>query len=114
MVDRKDSTQYGLIRLYDIEPASFTWDSWILDKKKPRKVALESFLIYTVGFDGLDYDRAVFDVRVDNTHTLKFHRRFEACENGSDELNINFDYSCERFEAHREANIRTVLTEAPQ
>ena len=115
VIERKDGTRCGLVRLYDIEADRFTWGSWILDENKPRKAALESaVLIYEVGFDGLDCDRAVFDVRVDNTHTLAFHRRFGARETGSDELNIYFDYPRERFEADYETHMSTLQAEALQ
>ena len=98
VIERKDGTRCGLVRLYDIEAESFTWGSWILDEKKPRKAALESaVLIYTIGFDGLACDRAVFDVRNDNIHTLAFHRRFGAHEVASDELNVYFNYEQSQF-----------------
>ena len=102
VIERKDSTRCGLVRLYDIEAESFTWGSWILDENKPRKAALESaVLIYQIGFEGLGCVRAVFDVRNDNTHTLSFHRRLKAREVGSDELNVYFVYEQKRFEADR-------------
>jgi RimJ/RimL family protein N-acetyltransferase len=98
VIERKNGTRCGLVRLYDIEAESFTWGSWILDEKKPRKAALESaVLIYTIGFDGLACDRAVFDVRNDNIHTLAFHRRFGAHEVASDELNVYFNYEQSQF-----------------
>ena len=45
VIERKDGTRCGLVRLYDIEAASFTWGSWILDENKPRKAALESAIL---------------------------------------------------------------------
>jgi len=100
VIERKDGTRCGLVRLYDIEAESFTWGSWILDENKTRKAALESaFLIYEIGFDGLDCDHAVFDVRSDNIHTLTFHRRLGAHAVASDELNVYFIYEQSQFAA---------------
>ena len=102
LIERKDGTQCGLVRLYDIEAESFTWGSWILDENKTPKAALESaVLIYDVGFYGLGCNRAVFDVRSDNTHTLAFHRRFGAHEVASDELNVYFNYEKKQFDSDR-------------
>ena len=112
VIERKDGTRCGLVRLYDIKAESFTWGSWILDEKKPRKAALESaVLIYTIGFDGLACDRAVFDVSNDNIHTLAFHRRFGALETGHDELNTYFEYPRARFEKDKMAHFSILESE---
>ena len=102
VIERKDGTRCGLVRLYDVEAESFTWGSWILDENKPRKAALESaILIYEVGFDGLGCDHAVFEVRNDNSHTLAFHRRLGAREIATDELNVYFNYEQRQFDSDR-------------
>ena len=102
VIEQKDGTRCGLVRLYDIEAGSFTWGSWILDENKPRKAALESaLLVYEIGFERLGCDRAVFDVRSDNNHTLAFHRRFGANETDADELNVYFYYARSTFNADR-------------
>ena len=107
MIERKDGTRCGLVRLYDIEAESFTWGSWILDENKPPRAALESaVLIYDVGFDGLGCSCAVFDVRSDNTHTLAFHRRLGAHEVASDELNVFFNYTREQFDTGRTHHLK--------
>jgi RimJ/RimL family protein N-acetyltransferase len=102
VIERKDGTRCGLVRLYDIEAACFTWGSWILDENKPSKAALESaLLIYDIGFERIGCDYAVFDVRSDNTHTLAFHRRFGAEETDVDELNVYFYYARSKFDTDR-------------
>ena len=102
VIERKDGTRCGLVRLYDIDADSFTWGSWILDENKPRKAALESaILIYEVGFDGLGCDHAVFDVRNDNSYTLAFHRRLDTLGIATDELNVYFNYEQRQFVSDR-------------
>jgi len=102
VIEWKDGTRCGLVRLYNIEAASFIWGSWILDENKPRKTALESaILIYEVGFDGLGCDHTVFDVRNDNSYTLAFHRRLDARGIATDELNVYFNYEQRQFDSDR-------------
>ncbi|AWB50710.1 N-acetyltransferase (plasmid) [Gemmobacter aquarius] len=102
VIERRDGTRCGLVRLYDIKGGSFTWGSWILDEHKPPKAALESAtLLYMVAFDGLGLSTATFDVRRENATTLAFHRRFGATETGETAQDVYFTYPRERFETDR-------------
>ena len=102
MIERKDGTRCGLVRLYDIRAESFTWGSWILDHNKTRKAALESaLLVYIIAFDLLGLQTAIFDVRRDNANTLAFHRRFGAIQTHETDQDIYFTYPRSRFEADR-------------
>ena len=102
VIERKDGTRCGLVRLYDIGAESFTWGSWILDHNKTPKAALESaVLVYIAAFEGLGLPKAQFDVRRDNANTLAFHRRFGATETHETDQDIYFTYLRNRFEADR-------------
>lgn len=95
---RQDDLPCGVVRLYEIKDGQFTWGSWILDKNKPPKAALDSaLLIYRFAFEVLACELSIFDVRVENSRTLAFHRRFGAVETGVDELNVYFELSREQF-----------------
>lgn len=97
-----DGLPCGLVRLYNISEVSFTWGSWILASNKPPKAALESAVLsFGVGFEELDRERAMIDVRRKNTHAIAFYRRFGAREIGADDVNLYFDYTRARFEADR-------------
>lgn len=99
VIERKDGTRCGLVRLYDIGAERFTWGSWILDHNKTRKAALESaVLVYMAGFEGLGLAKAQFDVRRDNANTLAFHMRFGATETHETDQVIYFTYSRGQFE----------------
>lgn len=114
VIERKDGTRCGLVRLYDMEADSFTWGSWILDENKPRKAALESaLLIYQIGFVGLHRVCAIFEVLNENSHTLAFHRRFGALETDRDELNTYFEYTLARFESDKTAHFSILKREKP-
>jgi len=102
VIERKDGTRCGLVRLYDIEADSFTWGSWMLDENKPRKAALESAVLsFGVGFELLQRDLAKVDVRVDNFHATAFYRRLGMTETHRTEQDIFFSYPRAQFAADR-------------
>jgi len=100
VIERRDNVPCGLVRLYDITNESFTWGSWILDRNKPPKAALESaMLIYRVGLCQLDIPKAAFEVRRDNDHTIAFHRRFGATQTDETSVDLFFEYTKSQFMA---------------
>ena len=104
MIERKDGTRCGLVRLYDIKADSFTWGSWILDENKTRKAALESAVLsFDVGFDALGVQLANVDVRVANEHAAAFYRRLGMAETLRIDGQIFFAYPRARFDADKEA-----------
>lgn len=91
IIESKDGTPYGTIRIYDIRDNSFCWGSWIVMKETPHYVAMESaLLIYEFGFKILHFDKSHFDVRKDNERVVSFHKRFGAEISGEDPLNYYF------------------------
>ena len=114
IIERRDGTPCGTVRLYDINAECFTWGSWILDHNKPHKAALESaFLIYKSAFDLLKLSEARFDVRRDNENTLAFHRRFGATEIHADEQDVFFVYPNTRFAADQGSYLAILECENP-
>jgi RimJ/RimL family protein N-acetyltransferase len=104
VIERKNGTRCGLVRLYDIGQDSFTWGSWILDHNKTPKAALESAVLsFGVGFDTLGLPVALIDVRIGNDQALKFYRRLGMTELRRDDLNIYFSYLSSQFDADRGA-----------
>ncbi|MGV0908807.1 GNAT family N-acetyltransferase [Martelella sp. FOR1707] len=102
VIERKDGVRCGLVRLYDITGAQFTWGSWILDHNKPRKAALESALLsFGVGFEMLKLDVANVDVRKQNTHAEAFYRRLGMTETHRTEQDIFFVYPRAQFDADK-------------
>ncbi|MDZ4093833.1 MAG: GNAT family N-acetyltransferase [Paracoccaceae bacterium] len=94
---RDDGRACGAVRIYGVTPpqeggGQFTWGSWILDAAKPARAALDSaLLVYRFGFDVLGLARAVFDVRCENAHTLRFHDRFGAPRVGQDAQDVFYE-----------------------
>jgi RimJ/RimL family protein N-acetyltransferase len=104
VIERKDGTPCGVVRLYEIDTNSFTWGSWILEANKPPKAALESaVLIYQIAFDLLDLESARFDVRRENENKLKFHRRFGATETHQTQTDVFFTYARSQYQTDRES-----------
>lgn len=103
---RSDARPCGLVRLYDIQDGQFTWGSWILDRNKTPKAALESaLLIYVKGFEELGLRKSVFDVRAGNARTLAFHSRFGAVETGRDAQDVFFEYTAAQFRTDKERHM---------
>ncbi len=102
VIERKDGTRCGLVRLYDIKADSFTWGSWILDENKTLKAALESAVLsFGIGFDTLGMHAANVDVRVANEHAEAFYRRLGMVETHRTDQDIFFNYTREQFETGR-------------
>lgn len=109
VIERKDGTRCGLVRLYEIKVDSFTWGSWILDENKPRKAALESAVLsFGIGFEVLQRDLAKVDVRVDNTHATAFYRRLGMTEIYRTAQDIYFSYPRVRFAADRAKYLKLI------
>ena len=107
VIERKDGTRCGLVRLYDIEAESFTWGSWILDENKPRKAALESAVLsFGIGFGALGMHSANVDVRVANEHAAAFYRRLGMVETHQTNQDIFFSYTREQFKTERTHHLK--------
>ena len=88
----------GLVRVYDLQPLSFCWGSWLIKDDAPKTTAIESaLLIYEFGFGQLKYKKAHFDVRKGNQRVIAFHQRFGAQIVDEDELNYYFNYKVEDY-----------------
>lgn len=102
VIERKDGTRCGLVRLYEILVDNFTWGSWILDHNKTRKAALESAVLsFGVGFERLGKREALVDVRIANAKAHAFYVRLGMTEIRRDNHDIYLVYPRERFEADR-------------
>ncbi len=89
IIERNDGIPCGTVRVYDLREDSFCWGSWILNEDKTRFAALESaFLVYTFGFNKLNYKKAHFDVRKENSKVISFHEKMGAIRTGETELDI--------------------------
>lgn len=94
VIENKQAEKLGLVRVYDLQPDSFCWGSWLIKDDAPKTTAIESaLLVYEFGFGMLQYKQAHFDVRKGNNRVIAFHTRFGAKTVGEDELNIYFHYA---------------------
>jgi RimJ/RimL family protein N-acetyltransferase len=81
----------GAVRLYDFQPSSFCWGSWIIKPDSPRKTAIESAInIYEFAFEVLGFSQSHFDVRNKNINVINFHKRMGAQIVKSNELDTFF------------------------
>lgn len=98
IIESKLGEKLGLVRVYDLQPDSFCWGSWLIKENAPKTTAIESaLLIYEFGFGQLDYKKAHFDVRKGNERVIAFHQRFGTQVVKEDELNYYFNYTIEDY-----------------
>ena len=109
IIERHDGLRCGTVRLYDIREDSFTWGSWILDHNKPKKAALESALLsFGAGFESLNKEKALIEVRHLNTHAIAFYRRFGAIETGRDAENLYLTLSRVAYQNNKSVFFRAI------
>lgn len=103
IIESQHHEPLGLVRIYDLQPESFCWGSWLIKDQAPKSTAIESALcIYEFGFYCLGYPKAHFDVRKDNQRVIAFHQRFGAKIIKQDQHNIYFNYTIEAYQVARE------------
>lgn len=113
IIERRDGLPCGTVRLYEITAKCFTWGSWILDARKPRKAALESAMLsFGFGFRYLGLRLARIDVQAQNEHAIAFYRRFGMEEISESANQIEFRYSRNQFDADQLAYLKILKNEA--
>ncbi|GKR01022.1 GNAT family N-acetyltransferase [Aeromonas caviae] len=103
IIERKDGTPCGTVRVYDIKNDSFCWGSWILNEDKTRYSAIESaVMIYNFGFNSLKFNKSHFEVIKDNVKVVNFHKKFGAVVVGEDSNNYYFEITKDAVEKSKE------------
>jgi len=103
IIERKDGTPCGTVRVYDIKNDSFCWGSWILNEDKTRYSAIESaVMIYDFGFNSLKFNKSHFEVIKDNVKVVNFHKKFGAVVVGEDSNNYYFEITKDAVEKSKE------------
>lgn len=82
IIEDRDGTRHGTVRLYDPQGVSFSWGSWILADGRPSGFAVESALMVYAYALQLGFTASHFSVRVGNESVWKFHERFGATRTG--------------------------------
>lgn len=109
IITHHDGIRCGTVRLYDINSDSFTWGSWVLDRNKPSKAALESAVLsFGIGFEKLCTGLANINVRCGNTRAIDFYRRFGMIETHRIAETIFFNYERARFLADKNRYLQIV------
>jgi hypothetical protein len=79
IIQNKQANPIGTIRLYNRTGHSFSWGSWIIEKKARPYATLESaVLLYDYTFIDLKFPQAHFDVRKENLTVIGLHQNFGA------------------------------------
>lgn len=115
IITRQDGAPCGVVRLYDLDGARFTWGSWILDHNKPPKAALESAVLsFGIGFRALGLQEALIEVDLQNIHAAAFYRRFGMQEIARPGHEIHFRYTATQYEADYAQHAAVLGLASPQ
>ena len=99
IIETKDASPIGTVRIYDEILESFSWGSWILSKDAPLSAGIESALmIYEYGINNLNFQSAHFEVLKENVAVWEFHERFGALKTNEDETKYFFKINREEIQ----------------
>jgi RimJ/RimL family protein N-acetyltransferase len=102
IIETKESSPLGSVRLYDAQGDSFCWGSWILKDGAPRSAAIESALmVYSYAIDHLGFRATHFDVRKGNENVRRFHERCGAERVGETDTDYLYQINLEKIIALR-------------
>ena len=100
IIEDKRGSKLGVIAVYSIDYNIKTFDigRWIISKKAPIFVAIESIiLLYHFAFDTLDLESALFEARKNNLRVIDFHKKLGAKIIGRDEQYVYFRFDKKSF-----------------
>jgi len=93
---------WGTIRLYNFTKNSFTIGSWICLHDNKEKIAVKAWLLSVdFGFEKLNFELCMFDVRKKNLSVLYFAYLFRPVLIKEDELNYFFSLDKDTFYKNR-------------
>jgi len=79
IIESKNGQRLGTVSIYNIKGKKFEWGRWLISKKAPFYVAIESaLLVYSLAFNELGLEKAVFGVNNLNKSVVRFHKNFGA------------------------------------
>jgi RimJ/RimL family protein N-acetyltransferase len=98
---------WGTVRLYNFNENSFTIGSWICLPNNKDKIAIKAWLLCVeFGFETLNFDVLLFDVRKKNTSVLYYAKLYHPILIAEDELNYFFELHKATFYKNREKVIK--------
>ena len=107
IIEDKQGTPLGTVRLYDARDTSFCWGSWILGAAAPAAAAIESALmVYAYAIDELGFATAHFQVHRANERVRAFHERFGAVRIAEDDVECHYTLSTDSIAASRKRYAR--------
>ena len=103
IIELKDSTPVGAVRVYDLKEDSFSWGSWIIKPGQTPHIAIESAVrIYDFAFESLKYRKARFEVVKENISVTKFHINFGAFQINEDSEYFYYENTYENVQKAKE------------
>jgi RimJ/RimL family protein N-acetyltransferase len=107
IIEDSNKKHWGTIRLYNFDENSFTIGSWICLPNNKDKIAIKAWLLCVeFGFEQLNFDVLLFDVRKKNTSVLYYAKLYHPKLVSEDDLNCFFMLEKAAFYENRERVIK--------
>ncbi len=107
IIEDSKKTKWGTVRLYNFNENSFTIGSWICLPNNKDKIAIKAWLLCVeFGFEKLNFDVLLFDVRKKNRSVLYYAKLYQPTTISEDELNYFFMLEKATFYINREKVIK--------
>ena len=98
IIENKEGSSLGTVRIYDAKQDSFCWGSWILKDEAPKSAAIESALmVYSYAIDYLGFKKAHLDIRKGNEKVVRFHEGFGAVRVGETDIDYLYEIELEKI-----------------
>ncbi len=103
IIENKEHTPIGTIRIYDVEGDKYTGGSWLMiDGSTPQEAVEGDLLMKEYSFDVLGFNKNCFEVNKNNKKVVRFHKICGTKIVGEDEENYYFELTKDDFEKNKE------------
>lgn len=97
-LDPENNERMGVFRLYNFTNGSFSTGSWLYKPGLRNQPIIGNIVGKEIGFDFLNFEKCIFDVRKENATVLAYHKLFNPVLVHEDDLNFYFELSKSSFD----------------
>jgi hypothetical protein len=107
IIEDSNEKTWGTVRIYDFNENSFTVGSWVCLPGNKDKIAIKAWLLCVeYGFEMLNFNVLLFDVRKKNSSVLYYAKLYHPTLISEDELNYYFKLEKLTFYKNRKKVIK--------
>lgn len=102
ITEKNQNEKFGVNRIYNIKCNVFEVGSWLFKRDSPSGISILSDIsTRDYGFNVLNLDEMVFQVRKGNKSVIKYHKHFLPTLEGEDALNYYFRLNKKAFNSRK-------------